>query len=307
MCKPLVSVIITTYRRSNQLIKAIESVLQQSYKNIEIIVVDDNSAFPQERVISRKYAKQFKMIKLIENDTNLGGALSRNVGIDHARGELISFLDDDDIYMPTRIEEMVKVYEKNKQSNVGLIYCDCYVVDKDDNVLRGYENDLNGMPIYEHMMNCIAGTSMWLAPKNVLVKVGKFEQTPNKQDSILLLKILINGYNIYSTGKKLVYYYEHDGLKISGLKVKNVEGWLIYRDWCRKNYDKLSKNQIKNVEANFSHQLISIYIPNEMYLQARKEFKNICKYKFLSSVCLKSFIKCYFPRLYIKKLNLGRK
>ena len=67
MCKPLVSVIITTYRRSNQLIKAIESVLQQSYKNIEIIVVDDNSAFPQERVISRKYAKQFKMIKLIEN------------------------------------------------------------------------------------------------------------------------------------------------------------------------------------------------------------------------------------------------
>ena len=62
------------------------------------------------------------------------------------------------------------------------------------------------------------GTSLWFCPKDVLISVGMFEDTPCKQDSIMLLKLLCNGYNIYRVPENLVYYYEHGGNGISGTK-----------------------------------------------------------------------------------------
>lgn len=303
MTSPLVSVIITTYRRSQLLERAVESVMRQTYHNLEIIVVDDNSQFPIERESSRKCQKKFKKIKLIENPTNLGGSLSRNVGIEQATGELISFLDDDDEYLSDRIEKMVKLYIKKKDSNIGLIYCNCYAVDTSGKIIGGYDNNLNGNPLYEQMLNCIAATSMWLAPKDVLKKVGMFELATNKQDSILLLKILVNGYNIFSVNERLVLYHLHDGSGISGTKATNIKGWLLYREWCRKYYDKITKKQVKKVESNFSYNLITLYVINNMMQKAKEELRIMFKNNFFSKLTFKSILKCFFSKLYLIRLN----
>ena len=81
----LVSVIITTYKRSNLIERAILSVLNQTYKNIEIIVVDDNANFPEERKKTETIVKKYSSIIYIANPKNLGGALSRNEGIYRAK------------------------------------------------------------------------------------------------------------------------------------------------------------------------------------------------------------------------------
>ena len=105
----LVSVIITTYRRSDKIERAIESVLNQTYKNIEIIIVDDNSNEPEERKKTKKIVKKYSEIKYIQNKENLGGALSRNVGIDNANGDFIAFLDDDDKYTEDKLKNNINV------------------------------------------------------------------------------------------------------------------------------------------------------------------------------------------------------
>ena len=153
------------------------------------------------------------------------------------------------------------------------------------------------------MINCIAGTSLWFCPKNVLLNVGKFEDSKSKQDSILLVKLLGKGYNVYRVPENLVYYYEHGENGISGTKKRNIEGLLNYRRWCRKYYDKITDKQIKNVEYNFSKQLITLYIINDLKIKAIKEFRNMVKLKPLKKETIISFGKIIFSKRYILFLN----
>lgn len=303
MMKELITIIITTYNRSDKIENAIKSAINQTYNNFEIIVVDDNSNNIDERKKTQKIVEKYATIKLIQNDDNLGGALSRNVGIEKANGNLISFLDDDDVYLPNRLEEMYQTYLEHKDEKIGLVYCSCDRIDDNKNILGSYINNYDGLPLYRQMLGCIAGTSMWLAPKNVLKEVGLFENSPCKQDSILLLKIIANGYNVYSVNKCLVLYYEHGGNGISGTKKSNIDGLINYRNWCRKYYYLLKdNNQIKNVEYNFSRQLVSLYVINNMMSEAKNELKYLIKTKPFSINTLKGFYKIYFRDHYIKKI-----
>lgn len=117
----LVSVIITTYRNEDCLPRAIESVLAQSYRNIQIIVVDDNHADSDSRKATEKVMEQYADVLYIKHPKNMNGATARNTGIDSAKGDYIAFLDDDDIYFSNHIENCVQALEKNK--NCGCVLC----------------------------------------------------------------------------------------------------------------------------------------------------------------------------------------
>ena len=89
----LISVVIPTYKRNDTLVRAIESVYNQTYSNIEIIVVDDNANFPEVRQRNREILSEYKKVILVENSVNLGGGLSRNEGIKRSNGDYIAFLE----------------------------------------------------------------------------------------------------------------------------------------------------------------------------------------------------------------------
>ena len=308
MEQELVSVVITTYGRADKIEEAIKSVVNQTYANIEIIVIDDNANKLEEREKTRKVVEKYKNVKYIQNQKNLGGALSRNVGIDNAKGKFIAFLDDDDKYTSEKIEKQYKCYLEHKQNKIGLIYCHCYRENVNGEIIGSYEANYEGNPIYEQMLNCIAGTSLWFCSKEALVSVGKFEDTPCKQDSILLLKLLANGYNIYCVQEKLVYYYEHNGNGISGTKLKNIEGRINLRNYCRKYYNKLnSKKKSDKVEYNFSKELIPLYIINNMKKEANKELENMIRLKPLRKETIIAFLKCKFSEQYKQWLNRRKK
>ncbi len=303
----LISIVITTYKRADKIENAIKSVLNQTYKNLEIIIVDDNAKEPEERKRTKAIVEKYETIRYIENKENLGGALSRNVGIDNAKGSFIAFLDDDDKYTKNKIEKQYKCYLEHKNDNPGLIYCYCYRENINGEIIGNYKNDYEGKRIYENMLNCIAGTSLWFCPKKALIDVGKFEDTPCKQDTILLLKLLGNGYKVYRVPENLVYYYEHNGNGISGTKLKNIEGWKNYRKWSRKYYNQITKEQINNVEYNFSKQLLTLYIINNMKKEARNELKNMIKLKPLNKKTVIGIFKYLFPNEYLKILKKGKK
>lgn len=106
----LISTIITTFGGGQQLERALDSVLEQSYRNIEAIVVDDNEpsslARKQTENSMLKYVNEDR-VKYIKHEKNKNGAAARNTGIRVARGEYIAFLDDDDYYLPQRFEAIL--------------------------------------------------------------------------------------------------------------------------------------------------------------------------------------------------------
>lgn len=121
---PLVSVIIPTYNRPDNLSRAIESVLNQTYDNIEVIIVDDNNPNTEARVLTEKFMSQYErnpLVKYIKHEKNRNASAARNTGARASCGEYVAFLDDDDEYTPMRIESMLK-----RLSDLPSDYVACY-------------------------------------------------------------------------------------------------------------------------------------------------------------------------------------
>jgi glycosyltransferase involved in cell wall biosynthesis len=114
-----VSVIVATYHRDETLKKALKSLAEQSYPEMEIVLVDDNAAESwnkKVRDIVECFQKEFPSCQLLymPNEVNLGSAKTRNRGIENASGEYITFLDDDDEYLPNKIENQVCFMQENQ-------------------------------------------------------------------------------------------------------------------------------------------------------------------------------------------------
>lgn len=129
---PLVSVIITTYDRPAYLRKAVDSVLEQTYDSVELVVVDDHSRRPAEEVLNNLETSSLSEFRCLRHDRNRGANAARNTGIEAASGRYIAFLDDDDQWVPAKLERQVATFESAPE-NVGVAYSGVRVI--------GSEND----------------------------------------------------------------------------------------------------------------------------------------------------------------------
>lgn len=128
MNNPLITIIITTYKTNERIIKAVNSVLNQTYKNYELIVVDDNGLDTPAQKYTYEILKPFidkNEIIYIPHEINKNGAAARNTGIKIAKGDFITFLDDDDFYSKDRLNVFVENY--NQESD--FIYTNCLFYD----------------------------------------------------------------------------------------------------------------------------------------------------------------------------------
>ena len=188
----LVSVIIPTYKRSDMLTRAIDSVLNQSYHEIELIVVNDNEKNDEYSVILydilEKYKHDSRFI-FLEQEKHINGAVARNYGIKHAHGEFIAFLDDDDIWDLYKLEIQVKAlteldhswgavsclkkyYKNNKCYRASIPYKDGYIF---TNVLM-------------FLTNITTGTI--LIRRETLDQSGYFDESLLRQQDIQLFSCL---------------------------------------------------------------------------------------------------------------------
>lgn len=120
---PLVSVVLPTYGRPELLTDAVESVLAQTYAPIELLVVDDCSPEPVEPVVTSSDAEagadDGRSIRVIRHEDNRGASAARNTGIENAAGTFVAFIDDDDVWAPTKIERQLAAFEG--APGVGLV------------------------------------------------------------------------------------------------------------------------------------------------------------------------------------------
>lgn len=136
MANPLVSVIIPTYKRTDYLKLTLQSVLNQTFKDFEIIVVDDGTPNDDNLFLCQTFYK----VKYIKIENSGGPAKPRNVGIRQAKGKYIAFVDDDDLWLTDKLEKQVAILENNP--DFDLIHCCCQVID--ENGIEG--NTIIGRP-----------------------------------------------------------------------------------------------------------------------------------------------------------------
>ena len=117
MMSDLVSVITPMYNSSKYIEETLQSVISQTHENWEIFIIDDCSSDNCVELVSR-FKKLDDRIKLIINEENQGAAIARNIGIRKANGRYIAFLDSDDIWVPTKLEEQITFYVKKSISFV---------------------------------------------------------------------------------------------------------------------------------------------------------------------------------------------
>lgn len=277
----LVSVVIPTYSRNTTLCKAIDSVINQTYKNLEIIVVDDNLADSEWRQSTEKLMEQYKKdsrVRYLKNKKNLGGSGARNEGIKASKGDYIAFLDDDDEYLPAKIEKQLECALTTDMTRLALVFCDVRMTYDDGSYMCDKESHYRGCCLYEAIRdNCLAATSQWLAVKSALLDVGMFTKVPCKQDSTLILKLLGAGYEVDYVPETLLQYSFYNIPRISSIGTKNIKGELLYREKCRKYYDRFDENQIREIEFLFDEKLYKLYKANNMKAKERKYFKRIIR------------------------------
>ncbi len=195
-----VSVIIPTYNRSNLLRLTVESVLAQTYPNIEIIVVDDDST-DDTAAVMEQYAGRVIYIK----QANQGASAARNTGFQAASGEYINFLDDDDLLMPTKIERQVQVLDSHPE--IGLVHCGYYHIDADGRPLDRVCMLPAGEVLRELVQHCFLRIHTPLVQRQCLGQVGLFRDELNwHEDWDLWLRIAQAGYQFDCIQEPLCAY-----------------------------------------------------------------------------------------------------
>ncbi|WP_440764022.1 glycosyltransferase family 2 protein [Natronorubrum sp. DTA7] len=132
---PLVSVVVPTYDRPERLVRSLESVAEQTYEALEIVVVDDGSEIPAEAAVEPLREEFPYEIVVIRHDENRGANAARNTGIREASGDFLAFLDDDDEWAPSKVSRQVGAFRRSP-ADVGLVYTALRLVDDDGAVVR---------------------------------------------------------------------------------------------------------------------------------------------------------------------------
>lgn len=254
----LVSIITPTYNRSSDVLdRTIKSLINQSHKKIEVIIVDDNPPESEYRREISKYISSLSdnRIKYIKNKKNIGGALSRNEGISIATGEYITFLDDDDIYLKDKVKNQLSLMI---ETGAELSFTNLKICNKKNEVIdfREFsfiENFDNNSLMRYHLTRNLTGTPTFMFKTNSLKKIGGFDNVNMGHEFFLMYKAIDKGLNISYFPINDVIAFRTNADSISNGEGKISGENAIYK-FKKDKFNILNKEEKKMVE--FRHKAV---------------------------------------------------
>lgn len=183
----MISVIIPTYNRENVILESVQSVLNQTYKNIEVIVVDDNSNDGTHEIIKKINDNRLRYYRL---DRNFGANYARNFGIKKSKGNYIAFQDSDDIWYNTKLEKQIFLLN-SLPSEYAMVFCSLKKDYGKDRIIPVKKNKIyDGYLFKELKFQNFISTQTILCEKSAIDKIGGFDNSlPALQDWDFVLKI----------------------------------------------------------------------------------------------------------------------
>lgn len=231
MKKGLVSIVIPSYKGSDKVGRAVKSVLEQTYKEIEVIVVDDNGLGTEEQIKTENALAEFKEcpnFRYIAHEVNKNGSAARNTGAKAAEGEFIGLLDDDDIFLPHNIETHMERF-KDLSEDYALTYCSLEEY-RGDTFIKDYHKTKSGSLFYEVMRHFVViGSSLLVVRKSAYDAVGGFDESFRRHQD-------------WEFTAKIAHKY-----KVSAIDVIGVRGYLEYRN-SPKDYETAKNYRVHYIE-----------------------------------------------------------
>lgn len=283
----IVSIIVPVYNAEKYLKKCIDSILNQSYKNIEVICINDGSKDNSYEIL-KQYKQQDERIVVIDKANN-GVSSARNDGIKISKGEFITFVDSDDWLEEDAIEKMVDLITKNNcdviRTNYYLNYDEKETIKNSNVENKLYKKDEIKRGLIESFLlgkiNCY--TVLLLIKKEILVNNNIFfnEQIAMLEDKLFYLNLLLNVNSIYLSDDTYTYHY-FQNLNGASLNIKNIERNInnivtvndIIIDLLKTQ--KLQNNELL-IKSNTHHIGLLIYYFYALYISKKSSKKEVIK------------------------------
>lgn len=260
--QPLVSIIIPTYNRAHIVPRAIQSALNQTYKNIEVIVVDDGSTDDTE-VAVREIAQKDARLRYFRYSPNRGGNHARNIGLDNARGDYVTFLDSDDTYLPRKVEQQLSAALRLPVGRPHVVQCAIQYVltgqqpldsNLDTTTRPKGEDELASDYIFlnggeSHMPLLMVSTEH-------ARRIRFHETLPKLQDYDWFIRVFDHAPEYAYVPERLAtYYISHDGPQVS----KSFPSYDVMQSWA----DDLGERFSPRSRAWLNVNRLAIYAANE--------------------------------------------
>lgn len=308
----LISVIVPIYNEEKYLEKCISSIVSQTYKNLEIILVDDGST-DQSPFICDEWARKDSRIKVIHKK-NSGNSHSRNVGLTYAAGDIIAFVDSDDYIEPHMYEHLINLCD----DDIDIVECQ-YTFVFDDN----FKFDNNNIEICKevfssaqamksHIQNTIFQQVLWnKIYRRRVVKGVFFPQNKRIDDEFWTYRVIGNSHKLVHINMCLYAYRQHESSimheKYSLKKLQTVEAKIIRHNYITKNMPTLCEVSLLNLifTCIYQGQQILLYIKEPEQNYAIKYLSDILhsykiKKSFMSNLSIKEKIWIYISRKSLK-------
>ena len=267
----MISVVVATYRRDQTLSRALESLLSQTYKDFEVVVVDDNGDESWNKIIKAiivSFSNKLN-INYIQNKENIGSARTRNVGINASNGKYVTFLDDDDLYLPNKLKEQFELMEK-EDADYSLMNLSLYNEDETLSEIRKRDylltNESNNLLLC-HLKYHMTGTDTMMFKKDYLLSFGGFESIDVGDEFYLMMKAIEhNGKFVYCEScdvKAYVHTGEDSGLS-SGKK--KIEGETQLYKFKKGYFKGLKRKDRRYIKMRHYAVLAYAYKRNDKYL-----------------------------------------
>lgn len=268
----LVSIIMPAYNAEKHIAESIQSVLAQTYQNWELIVVDDGSV-DRTAEIARSFSSLDQRIKYVfQQNKMLAGA--RNTGIKNSTGDIIAFLDSDDLWMSEKLELQVK---KMEEVNADIVFSDGFIFPEDDTrnetrTFSAYCGQFSADAMFSLLLaeNRIPVLSV-LARKEALREVGLFNEDPcyyGLEDYELWLRLAKHGAAFYGMKEKLVRYRVHaNAMSSNKVSMLKAEIAAVEKHRCNSTLDT---EQMKRRSKELYRALIFVLLKDSRLTEARE-------------------------------------
>lgn len=275
----LVSIIMPVYNSEKYIERAIKSVIKQTYKNWELIIVNDGST-DSSKQICEKYSQNDKRIKVI-NKNNEGVSIARNCGINNSQGKYIMFLDSDDLYEENMIEKMYNIMIINKVDIVKANYKIINNGNITDNKEYIVEKLYNKQDVAKELIDLLITEKIhcyiWLLMLKKEIVVNFNSKLHIFEDANFYLETFIKAKSIYITKQCLYNYNKGNVNSLTQKNIgKNIENMIIADEELKqtlKKYNYLTKENISKIDTR-----ILVDIINYCYLaQAREGLKTVVR------------------------------
>lgn len=221
---PLISIIMPCYNAEQFVAESIDSVLAQTYQNWELVVTDDNSSDSTPEIV-RNYCEKDNRIKLYLPGIHQGIAQTRNHSLSKANGRFVAFLDNDDLWVPTKLEHQVQFMLDN---NLAFCYGNYELLNEDGTKKRKVIRHAGVMNYNKYLHNTIIGSGTVMIDTE---KTGSLVMPLNEtsDDMALWCHLLKNGYDAYPINE-IILLYRVRNTSASSNKLKAAKDvWMVYR------------------------------------------------------------------------------